>query len=177
MEQNYENRIGNLIRQTIQKTVAKYRLSGLGHVAPKVCKHLFRCPIKESPINFFMTVATECADRDSALTVRLDFMLSVCRFRLLLGLDAALLSEFNSQLQERGLKVGNAPVAIVDATVVKNSVRPRHQIEVVADDRAEGVLANPANEGRRRQGAVQHHRWFNRLVSRRRFVVGGPLAP
>ncbi len=92
---------------------------------------------------------------ERALTVRLDFMLfcgqsmigrspartTICRFRRMLGLrglDAALLSEVNRQLQERGLKVGNAPVAVVDATIVESAARPRRQIEVVAEDRAEG---------------------------------------
>ncbi len=92
---------------------------------------------------------------ERALTVRLDFMLfcgqsmierspartTICRFRRMLGLrglDAALLSEVNRQLQERGLKVRNAPVAVVDATIVESAARPRRQIEVVAEDRAEG---------------------------------------
>ncbi len=73
-----------------------------------------------------------------ALTVRLDFMLSVgqsvierspdrattCRFLrlpVLRGLDAAFLSEGSSQLQECGLKVENVPVAVVDATIVESA--------------------------------------------------------
>ncbi len=32
------------------------------------------------------------------------------------------------------MKVGNVPVAVVDATIVESAVRPRRQIEVVAPE-------------------------------------------
>ena len=123
------------------------------------------------------------------------------------GLDAALLSEVNRQLQERGLKVENAPVAVVDATIVESAARPRRQIEVVAEDRAEGEaphspamvsdgtarraladkgLSSAANRACLTAAGIQsgimfrasrghplsrHRRRFNRLVSRRRWIV------
>ncbi len=42
---------------------------------------------------------------------------------MLRGLDAVLLSEVNRQLQDRGLKVGNALAAVVDATIVEITAR------------------------------------------------------
>ncbi len=113
---------------------------------------------------------------ERALTVRLDFMLSVgqsmiersparttiCRFRRMLGLrglDAALLSEVNRQLQERGLKVGNAPVAVVDATIVESAAPDRGCGRGPRRGRGAAFpghgVRRHGTKGARRQGAVK----------------------
>lgn len=92
---------------------------------------------------------------EDALNVRIDFMLfcdfdlmnnipdetTICRFRNRLiekNLLHKLLTEINSQLEESGLKVKKADMAIVDATIIESASRPRMKIlEEVAIDRNE----------------------------------------
>jgi len=91
---------------------------------------------------------------EHGLRVRLDFMLfcglsiirgipdhaTICRFRKMLvahGLHEAVLDEVNRKLSDLGLKMENAEVAVVDATVIESAARPARVIEGVAVDRAE----------------------------------------
>ncbi len=90
---------------------------------------------------------------EESLRVRLDFMLftgfevgedmpdetTLCRFRNKLidkKLDKKLFKMINAQLEQLGLQIQSAAGAIVDATVIESSARPRRTI-IVADDRAE----------------------------------------
>ena len=60
-----------------------------------------------------------------------------CRFRNKLiesGKFEKLFNEINHQLEEHGLKIKNADVAIVDATIISANARPRKVIEADEDD-------------------------------------------
>jgi len=75
---------------------------------------------------------------------------TICRFRgelLATGLHERLLREVNTQLEALGLLVRRG--AIVDATVVSSSRRPRKVVEVMAEDRKEDEASgeNGAEEG------------------------------
>lgn len=92
---------------------------------------------------------------EDALNVRIDFMLfcdldlmnnipdetTICRFRNRLiekNLLHKLLTEINSQLEESGLKVKKADMAIVDATIIESASRPRMKaLEEIVTDRNE----------------------------------------
>ena len=96
---------------------------------------------------------------EHALRVRLDFMLfcgfdlhssipdhsTICRFRGAL-VDADLYEELlclvNAQLEGQGVKVSCASTAVVDATIIESSARPRKWLdgEKVAEDRLEPDL-------------------------------------
>lgn len=114
---------------------------------------------------------------EHALRVRLDFMLfcgssvldhcpdhtTICRFRQALvkrGLDAQLLGEVNRQLARHGLKVKQAPVAVVDATIVESAARPRRHLEVMPEDRAED--AAPAAPVTERLSVDPDARWLKK---------------
>jgi transposase, IS5 family len=63
-----------------------------------------------------------------------------CRFRnalLDLKLYDTLLTEINGQLESKGILVKTSNGAILDATIVQSSRRPRKTIEVMAEDRKE----------------------------------------
>tara|TARA_Y100000385_G_C13016575_1_gene604126 strand:+ start:80 stop:1201 length:1122 start_codon:yes stop_codon:yes gene_type:complete len=96
---------------------------------------------------------------EHALRVRLDFMLfcgfdlyssipdhsTICRFRCALveaNLHEELLCLINAQLEGRGVKVSRASTAVVDATIIESSARPRKWLdaEKVAEDRLEPDL-------------------------------------
>ena len=88
---------------------------------------------------------------EEALRVRLDFMVitgllevpdetTLCRFRnklMELKLLEPILRAINKQLEEKGLKVEASKGAIVDATVIQSAARPKKELEVMAEDRAE----------------------------------------
>ena len=88
---------------------------------------------------------------EQSLRVRLDFLqftgfsvgdklpdeTTFCRFRNKLiesGKFEKLFNEVNRQLEEHGLKIKNADVAIVDATIISANARPRKVIEANEDD-------------------------------------------
>ena len=88
---------------------------------------------------------------EQSLRVRLDFLqftgfsvgdklpdeTTFCRFRNKLvesGKFEKLFNEVNRQLEGHGLKVKNADVAIVDATIISANARPRKVIEATGDD-------------------------------------------
>lgn len=95
------------------------------------------------------------AGLEEALNVRIDFMLfcgfdisdtipdetTICRFRNKLikaNLLEKLFKEINSQLEDLNLKVKKADMAIVDATIIESSCRPKSKIiEEVVEDRKE----------------------------------------
>lgn len=97
---------------------------------------------------------------EDALNVRIDFMIfcnfdladtipdqtTICRFRNKLtkkDLDQLLFTEVNNQLENLGLKVKKADMAIVDATIIESAARPRMKIlEEIAEDRREDESAN-----------------------------------
>jgi IS5 family transposase len=97
------------------------------------------------------------AKLEEALLVRLDFMdfcglslsdpvpdeTTLCRFRLRLikhnRLDR-LLKAINSQLQSHGLMVEKAGGAVLDATLIESSSRPRRTIEIEVDDSGDEVV-------------------------------------
>lgn len=87
---------------------------------------------------------------EEALSVRIDFMIftgfeldddipdstTLCRFRNILihqGLDKKLFKELNSQLEHLGLKLEKAKGAVVDATIIESSARPRKTINIEND--------------------------------------------
>ena len=91
---------------------------------------------------------------EESLRIRVDFMLftgfsmndplpdetTFCRFRnklIALRLIDKLLLDINIQLEKSGLKVKNCDGAIVDATVIESSARPRKVVKIVAEDRKE----------------------------------------
>ncbi len=97
---------------------------------------------------------------EDALNVRIDFMIfcdfdiadnipdetTICRFRNKLtknNLDQTLFTEINNQLENLGLKVKKADMAIVDATIIESAARPRMKIlEEIAKDRKEDESTN-----------------------------------
>lgn len=91
---------------------------------------------------------------EESLRIRVDFMLftgfdindalpdetTFCRFRnklVELNILDTLLVEINRQLEDVGLKVKNCDGAIVDATVIDSSARPRKLVETIPEDRKE----------------------------------------
>lgn len=95
---------------------------------------------------------------EESLKIRLDFIVftgfdlfekipddtTFCRFRNKLiesGLHEKLLREINAQLEEKNIKIKEAEGAIIDATVVESSCRPRRTIEVIPEDRREENLS------------------------------------
>ena len=72
---------------------------------------------------------------------------TICRFRnalLELNLFEKLFKEINTQLEERGILVRESNGAILDATIVESSRRPRKVIEVMAEDRREDAHESPS---------------------------------
>lgn len=87
---------------------------------------------------------------EEALSVRIDFMVftgfdlnddipdstTLCRYRNILiakGLDKVLFEEINFQLEHLGLKLEKANGAVVDATIIESSARPRKTINIEND--------------------------------------------
>lgn len=69
---------------------------------------------------------------------------TICRFRnslLVLGLYEKLFEEILRQLEERDLLVREG--AIVDATVIESSRRPRKAVEIIPEDRKEEEMPTP----------------------------------
>ena len=65
---------------------------------------------------------------------------TICRFRnaiLELGLYEKLFEEINRQLESKGLLVRESNGAIVDATIIESSRRPRKVMEIMPEDRKE----------------------------------------
>jgi len=92
-------------------------------------------------------------EMEEALRVRIDFMVftgfdlaedtpdesTICRFRNALaakGLDKAIFHEVTTQLERLGLKLKKANGAVIDATIIESSARPRKMI-TIEDDRKE----------------------------------------
>jgi len=90
---------------------------------------------------------------EEALCLRLDFMMftgfelledcpdatTLCRFRNRIiekGLDKKFFNEINQQLERLGLKLKEAHGAIIDATIIESSARPKRQLSI-AEDRKE----------------------------------------
>ena len=72
---------------------------------------------------------------------------TICRFRnalLELNLFEGLFTEIIRQLEEQGILVKESNGAIVDATIIESSRRPRKVIEVMAEDRKEAVEEIPS---------------------------------
>ena len=72
-----------------------------------------------------------------------------CRFRNKLidrNLIDKLLLDINIQLEKSGLKVKNCDGAIIDATVIESSARPRKVLEIVTEDRKEPDIVTNAAE-------------------------------
>lgn len=89
-------------------------------------------------------------EAEEAIKVRLDFMLftgfdlssdtpdetTICCFRNELsrqGIDKIIFDKINHQLEMKGIKVGKATGAIIDATIVESSARPRKIINIEND--------------------------------------------
>jgi IS5 family transposase len=71
---------------------------------------------------------------------------TICRFRnalLELNLFENLFAKINRQLEETGILVKESNGAIVDATIIESSRRPRKVIEVMAEDRKEDTEEIP----------------------------------
>jgi IS5 family transposase len=72
---------------------------------------------------------------------------TICRFRntcMELGIYEKLFTEINRQIESHGLLVKEG--AIVDATIVESSRRPRKVIEVMIEDRKEEELDTPSHQ-------------------------------
>lgn len=86
----------------------------------------------------------------NALSVRIDFMVftgfsledklpdesTFCRFRNRLkqaNLEQKIFDEINQQLSEQGFAIKEAQTAVVDATLIESSCRPKRCIEIVED--------------------------------------------
>jgi IS5 family transposase len=103
------------------------------------------------------------AGLEEALNVRIDFMLfcdfdiednipdetTICRFRNKLieaNLLEKLFQEINSQLEGLNLKVKKADMAIIDATIIESSCRPKNKIiEEIPEDRKEDELESQSS--------------------------------
>lgn len=89
-------------------------------------------------------------EAEEALKVRLDFMLftgfdlssdtpdetTICRFRNELsrqGIDKIIFDKINHQLEIKGIKIGKSTGAIIDATIVESSARPKKIINIEND--------------------------------------------
>lgn len=73
---------------------------------------------------------------------------TICRFRNALlehNLFERLFEEINRQLEERGILVRESRGAILDATIVESSRRPRKVIDVMAEDRREDTEEHPSS--------------------------------
>jgi IS5 family transposase len=71
---------------------------------------------------------------------------TICRFRntlLEINLYEALFAEVNQQLEEKNLLVKASNGAIVDATIIESSRRPRKVIDVIPEDRREEETEAP----------------------------------
>jgi IS5 family transposase len=71
---------------------------------------------------------------------------TICRFRNTLLAESiyeTLFAEVNRQLEERHLLVRGVNAAIVDATIVESSQRPRKVVEIMAEDRKEEKTETP----------------------------------
>lgn len=91
---------------------------------------------------------------EEALKVRLDFMVftdftskvpddtTLCRFRnrlVALGLDVILFQEINEQLEANQLKLKKCEGAVIDATILDSSSRPRKIVKLMPEDREEEI--------------------------------------
>jgi transposase, IS5 family len=89
-------------------------------------------------------------DMEEALRVRIDFMVftgfdlaenmpdeaMICRFRNALskkGPDKVIFGEINTQLEKHGFKLEKAAGAVIDATLIESSARPRRIINIEKD--------------------------------------------
>jgi IS5 family transposase len=71
---------------------------------------------------------------------------TICRFRnnlLELSLYEKLMEEINSQIESKGLMVKRG--AVVDATIIESSRRPRKVTEIMPEDRSEEKSETPAS--------------------------------
>lgn len=98
---------------------------------------------------------------EEAVRVRLDFLIitglekvpdetTFCRFRNLLikrGLLEKILNGINSQLSLRGLKIEKSAGAILDATIIASSSRPKKESKAILVDRHEECEEGEHNEG------------------------------
>ena len=112
---------------------------------------------------------------EDALNLRIDFMLfcdfdisdhipdetTICRFRNKLidkNLLEKLLSEVNSQLEQLGLKVKKTNMAIVDATIIESSCRPKMKIlEEIPEDRKENRQADNKANNQDNKNSSEYH--------------------
>lgn len=66
---------------------------------------------------------------------------AICRFRnnlLELDLYEKLFEEINRQIESKGILVKESNGAILDATIIESSRRPRKVVEIMQEDRKEG---------------------------------------
>jgi len=66
---------------------------------------------------------------------------TICRFRnnlLELDLYEKLFEEINQQIESKGILVKESNGAILDATIIESSRRPRKVVEIMQEDRKEG---------------------------------------
>lgn len=66
---------------------------------------------------------------------------TICRYRnalALKGLDKVIFHEINSQLEKLGLKLKKANGAVIDATIIESSARPRKMITIENDREESG---------------------------------------
>ena len=112
---------------------------------------------------------------------------TICRFRnnlLELNLYEKLMEEINSQIESKGLMVKEG--AIVDATIVESSRRPRKVMEIMPEDRSEEKTempvitysddpdANWIKKGKRAYYGYKGHISVDAKVG---FILGGHITP
>jgi transposase, IS5 family len=114
-------------------------------------------------------------EMEEALRVRLDFILftgfdlgeespdesTICRFRNALsakGIDKVVFADINSQLESAGVKVKESKGAVIDATIIASSARPRRVTTIEMDREEEsGKLSVDVQESADRDG-----RWLKK---------------
>lgn len=114
---------------------------------------------------------------------------TICRFRnalLDLNLYEQLLEEINQQLQSRGLLIKAANGAIVDATIIESSRRPRKVMDLMPEDRKEEVDEQPVitysadsdatwiRKGKRPYYGYKAHLCVD---AKNGFLIGGQVTP
>ena len=135
------NKIGKHLKQ-----MYAYEINGTGGQKPYDSLKMYKAVLLGQWYNL------SDHELEEALEVRLDFMLftelegdvpdetTLCRFRNRLrekGLDKILFNEINQALEKAGLKVKECSGAVIDATIIESSSRPRKTVEVMAIDRKE----------------------------------------
>jgi transposase, IS5 family len=163
-----ESQLGNenqLVK--INKLINWERFRGYLKKIHKNEDHDLGGPIGYDPLKMFKAIllgqwhSLSDPGLEEGLRVRLDFMAftgfemgcpipdetTLCRFRnklVTLKLDKKLMKFMNAELEKLGIQIESAQGALVDATIIESSARPRKEI-IVSVDRQEKEETTPQN--------------------------------